>query len=171
MVACQRPKRRFSSSIVCAAPPQKKFKPKQFIDIPENDANLRGQSQIQPAPMHAKTGRTVDAADLVYRSPGPLPPSTGMSDILRWVLWTRSRTGICKFCFWIADLGRIQANWCRVESQKRGTLHLHCLCYALRRSGAAALGWELPRGAETVARINSPHDDPGNASERRVAHR
>ena len=81
----------------------------------------------------------------IHRSPGPLP---GVFDMLscqvhQLVPWTRSRTGICRFGFWIvADLGNVcshlqllQTNkfqgeiHCRVESQKRGTPHLHCVCW------------------------------------------
>ena len=158
MVACQRPKRRFSSSIICAAPPQNKFKPKQLIDIPENDANMRGQLQIQPAPRPAKTRRTVETADSVYRPPAhPLVP------------WTRARTDIYRFGFWIARIGNVcsrlrsvQTSFCmgrllhcRVESQKRGALHLHCLCYVPQGvlelpppDGSYRAARELPREAE-----------------------
>ena len=100
------------------------------------------------APMLAKTRRISEAAD--YQSPRLLPPLTGVFIMLgcqvhRLVPWTRSRTDICKFGFPIADLGNVcsrlrlvQSSWrkgevhCRVEAQKRGTPHLHYLCYAPR---------------------------------------
>ena len=100
----------------------------------------------EQAPMPAKTRRIVNAAQLVYQSLGPLPPPNRVnmlgSQAHQLVPWTRSRTDVCKFAFWFAHLGNVcsrlrlvQANWrqgviqCRVESQRRGTLHLHCLCY------------------------------------------
>ena len=55
MVAHQKSKPRFTCTTVCAAPPQKKFKPKRLIDIPEDDANLRGQLRIKPPPDEVKT--------------------------------------------------------------------------------------------------------------------
>ena len=99
------------------------------------------------APMLAKARRIVDAVDLVYRSLGPLPPLTGMLSISgcqarQFVPWTRSRTNICKYGFWIAEqrnicsrLRPVQTSWhkseihCRTECQSRGTLHFHYLCY------------------------------------------
>ena len=84
------------------------------------------------APVPTKTRRSVEATDLAHRSPQLVP-------------WTRSRTDICRFGFWIADLGGVcsrlrlvQAGWCRgklhcrTEAQQRGTLHLHCVCYVPR---------------------------------------
>ena len=88
---------------------------------------------VEQAAMLAKTRRILEAADSIYRSPGPLPPLTG------------SRVDICRFGFWLADLGNVssrlrqgQESWragevhCRTELQRRGTLHLHCLCYVQR---------------------------------------
>ena len=158
MVARQGSKRSFSRSTVCAAPPQKRFKPQHFIDIPGNDANSRGKLQIQPAPRPAKTRRTVETADSVYRPPAhPLVP------------WTRARTDIYRFGFWIARIGNVcsrlrsvQTSFCmgrllhcRVESQKRGALHLHCLCYVPQGvlelpppDGIYRAGRERPRDVE-----------------------
>ena len=84
----------------------------------------------------------------IHRSPEPLPEVLNMLGCQshQLVPWTRSRTDICKFGFWIAaDLGNVcshlqllQTNkyqgeiHCRVESQKRGTPHLHCLCSSAR---------------------------------------
>ena len=61
MVACQKPKSRFACPTVCAAPPPKRLKPKRLIDIPEDDANLRGQLQIKPPPDEAKTESNWDS--------------------------------------------------------------------------------------------------------------
>ena len=104
---------------------------------------------VAQAPRHAKTRRLAEAAD--YWSLGPLPPQVNMPEcqVHRLVPWSRSNR--CKFVFWTAGLAKVcshlrlvQTNWfqgqihCRVESQKRDTPHLHCLCYVPRN------GLELP---------------------------
>ena len=97
----------------------------------------------------AKARRIVGAVNLVYLSLGPVPPLAGVLSMPgrqahRLVPLTRSRTDICKFRFWIADLSNIcsrlrlvQANrrkseiHYRMGFQRRGTLHFHYLCGGL----------------------------------------
>ena len=117
-------------------------------------------ASVTQAPIPAKKARrTFDVPD--YRPLGPQPPQLNMPDCLahRLVPWTRPHR--CKFGFWIAHLAKVcshlqlvQTNWfqgevhCRLESQTRGTPHLHCLCYVPR----GALELPLVHGSYRAAR-------------------
>ena len=92
---------------------------------------------VMQAPTPAKTTRrTVKAADLVYGTPGPLPPPVEVLNILgcqtlflgidtethKLVPRNRSRTDIGKFGLWTADLGDacshlrlVQVGWSKGE--------------------------------------------------------
>ena len=92
---------------------------------------------VMQAPTPAKTTRrTVKAADLVYGTPGPLPPPAEVLNILgcqtlflgidtethQLVPRNRSRTDIGRFGLWTSDLGDVcsqlrlvQVGWCKGE--------------------------------------------------------
>ena len=157
-LGCRAPRR------ATMATPAHEFEEKQAV------VKKKRASAAQAPP--AKTKRIGNAAELVYRSPGPLPPLTGVLNMLRCqarrlVPCPLSRIDTCKFGFWIADLRDVrsrlllvQTSWrkgeihCRVEAQKRGTPHLHFFCYAPRgvleppSDGSYHAARKRPRDAE-----------------------